>query len=56
MNDKRKLGNSELLVSPLTFGGNVFGWTINEQQSFKMLDGFIGSGFNFIDTADTVIG
>lgn len=53
MNDKRKLGNSELLVSPLTFGGNVFGWTINEQQSFNMLDGFIGSGFNFIDTADT---
>lgn len=53
MNNKRKLGNSELLVSPLTFGGNVFGWTINEQQSFKMLDGLIGSGFNFIDTADT---
>lgn len=53
MNDKRKIGNSDLLVSPLTFGGNVFGWTLNEQASFKILDDFIGAGFNFIDTADT---
>jgi aryl-alcohol dehydrogenase-like predicted oxidoreductase len=53
MGNKIKLGKSELLVSPLTFGGNVFGWTLNEQESFKMLDDFIGAGFNFIDTADT---
>ena len=53
MGSKIKLGNSDLLVSPLTFGGNVFGWTLNEQASFKMLDCFTGSGFNFIDTADT---
>ena len=53
MNDKRKLGTSELLVSSLTFGGNVFGWTINEQQSFKLLDHYFSSGLNFIDTADT---
>jgi len=51
--DKKQLGKSDLLVSPLTFGGNVFGWTLNEQESFKMLDDFIGSRFNFIDTADT---
>ena len=53
MNGKRKIGNSALLVSPLAFGGNVFGWTLNEQASFKILDDFIGAGFNFIDTADT---
>ena len=53
MENKKELGNSALLVSPLTFGGNVFGWTLNEQESFKILDGFIESGFNFIDTADT---
>lgn len=51
--EKRKLGKSELLVSPLMFGGNVFGWTINEPESFKILDSFADGGFNFIDTADT---
>ncbi len=51
--EKRKLGKSDLLVSPLTFGGNVFGWTLNETESFKMLDAFVDAGFNLIDTADT---
>ncbi|TKC03894.1 aldo/keto reductase [Pedobacter frigoris] len=50
---KRKLGNTDLLVYPITFGGNVFGWTIDEQTSFKILDGFTSAGFNFIDTADS---
>jgi aryl-alcohol dehydrogenase-like predicted oxidoreductase len=49
---KRKLGNSGLEVSPLAFGGNVFGWTLDEPTSFKLLDAFATSGFNFIDTAD----
>jgi aryl-alcohol dehydrogenase-like predicted oxidoreductase len=49
----KKLGKSDLLVSPLMFGGNVFGWTIGESESFKILDSFVNSGFNFIDTADT---
>ena len=53
MGNKKELGNSALLVSPLTFGGNVFGWTLNEQESFKILDAFFDSGFNFIDSADT---
>lgn len=50
--NKIQLGNSDLQVAPLTLGGNVFGWTIDEQQSFKILDGFVGAGFNLIDTAD----
>jgi aryl-alcohol dehydrogenase-like predicted oxidoreductase len=51
--DKRKLGNTDLIVSPLTFGGNVFGWTIDEKKSFEILDAFVEAGFNFIDTADS---
>ncbi|HET6514703.1 MAG TPA: aldo/keto reductase [Thermodesulfovibrionales bacterium] len=50
---KRKLGNSGLEVSPLFFGGNVFGWTVDEPSSFTLLDAFVESGFNAIDTADT---
>jgi len=53
MVNKRKLGSSDLLVSPIAFGGNVFGWTIDESESFKILDAFVDSGFNFIDTADS---
>ncbi|MEH1939154.1 MAG: aldo/keto reductase [Nostoc sp.] len=49
---RRKLGRSELEVSPLSFGGNVFGWTIDENTSFDILDNFIAAGGNFIDTAD----
>lgn len=49
---RRRLGNSELEVAPLAFGGNVFGWTVDEQTSFELLDAFVGAGFNLIDTAD----
>src|ERR1700676_365371 len=48
----RKLGNTGIEVSPLCFGGNVFGWTADEPRSFELLDAFSGAGFNFIDTAD----
>jgi aryl-alcohol dehydrogenase-like predicted oxidoreductase len=49
---KRKLGNSALEIAPLMFGGNVFGWTVDEAMSFKLLDAFVGAGFDAIDTAD----
>src|SRR5690606_18962381 len=49
---KRQLGNTDLYVAPITFGGNVFGWTIDEPKSFEILDTFTGAGFNFIDTAN----
>jgi aryl-alcohol dehydrogenase-like predicted oxidoreductase len=55
MNDTpvlRPLGRSALRVSPLAFGGNVFGWTADETTSFALLDAFVEAGFNFIDTAD----
>ncbi|PSR54243.1 alcohol dehydrogenase [Adhaeribacter arboris] len=50
--EKRKIGNSGLTVAPLAFGGNVFGWTIDQATSFTLLDAFTEAGFNLIDTAD----
>lgn len=47
------LENTDLEVSRINFGGNVFGWTLDEKQSFDILDAFADAGFNFIDTADT---
>ncbi len=50
--ERRKLGRSELQVSPLCLGGNVFGWTADEATSSKLLDAFVDAGGNFVDTAD----
>ncbi|QLY25210.1 aldo/keto reductase [Bdellovibrio sp. KM01] len=50
--NKRQLGKTGIEVAPLCFGGNVFGWTIDQKTSFQLLDGFVESGFNFVDTAD----
>lgn len=51
--EKRKIKNTDLSIAPINFGGNVFGWTLDEKQSFDILDRFVEAGFNFIDTADT---
>lgn len=50
---KTKINNTDLEISRINFGGNVFGWTLDEKQSFAILDAFVEAGFNFIDTADT---
>ena len=47
-----KIGNTSLDVFPLCLGGNVFGWTIDEAQSFAVLDAYAAAGGNFVDTAD----
>ena len=49
----RELGRSGLKVSPLCFGGNVFGWTANETTAFQLLDAMLAAGVNFVDTADS---
>jgi aryl-alcohol dehydrogenase-like predicted oxidoreductase len=49
---KRRVGRSSLQVPVLCLGGNVFGWTVNEQDSFRLLDAALDAGLNFIDTAD----
>jgi aryl-alcohol dehydrogenase-like predicted oxidoreductase len=52
MTSLRKLGSSDLEVFPLALGGNVFGWTADEAQSFAVLDAYAAAGGNFVDTAD----
>jgi len=48
----RPLGRSGLSISPLVFGGNVFGWTADESTSFSLLDAWVDAGMNAVDTAD----
>jgi aryl-alcohol dehydrogenase-like predicted oxidoreductase len=50
--DTRSLGRSGLQVSRICLGGNVFGWTVDERQSFRLLDAWVDAGMNFVDTAD----
>src|SRR5580700_2671231 len=49
---KRQLGKTGLEIAPLVFGGNIFGWTVDQATSFKLLDAFVAAGFNSVDTAD----
>ncbi len=51
--ERRALGDTGFEVAPLAFGGNVFGWTVDESMSFQLLDAFVEAGFNLIDTADS---
>ena len=50
--EKRRIGKSELETAPLALGGNVFGWTADEETSFALLDAFVDAGGTMIDTAD----
>ncbi len=52
MVSKRPIGSSGIEVAPLALGGNVFGWTADEETSFAILDAFVDSGGTMIDTAD----
>lgn len=53
MTSLRKLGSSDLEVFPLALGGNVFGWTADQNESFAVLDAYTAAGGNFVDTADS---
>ncbi|MFE1028528.1 aldo/keto reductase [Streptomyces sp. NPDC058818] len=53
MTSLRKLGSSDLEVFPLALGGNVFGWTADQDASFAVLDAYTAAGGNFLDTADS---
>ena len=52
MQAKRKLGRSDIAITPLMLGGNVFGWTADEATSFAILDAYVDQGGDSIDTAD----
>lgn len=49
---KRRLGRSDIEISPLVLGTNVFGWTADKARSFEILDRFVDAGLQAIDTAD----
>jgi aryl-alcohol dehydrogenase (NADP+) len=48
-----QLGSTGLDVFPLCLGGNVFGWTTDDEQSFAVIDAYVAAGGNFIDSADS---
>src|ERR1700728_4544462 len=48
----RKLGHTGIEIPVVMLGGNVFGWTVDEAESFRLLDAAFDAGLNFIDTAD----
>ena len=48
----RPLGRSNIRIAPLVFGGNVFGWTVDQPTAFRLLDRFVDAGLNAVDTAD----
>lgn len=50
--EKKKLGNTDLKSPPIIFGGNVFGWTTNEKESFNLMDRLLEMGIDMIDSAD----
>jgi aryl-alcohol dehydrogenase-like predicted oxidoreductase len=52
MSNRIRLAKTDLEVSPVCLGGNVFGWSANKDESFAVLDAFVAAGGNFIDTAD----
>ncbi|UOQ52695.1 aldo/keto reductase [Hymenobacter cellulosivorans] len=52
MASTRTLGRSDLHITPLVLGGNVFGWTADQAASFRILDAFVAGGGNAVDTAD----
>jgi aryl-alcohol dehydrogenase-like predicted oxidoreductase len=51
--EKRKLGHSSLEFAPIALGGVVFGWTIGEAMTHKLLDAFVDAGFSLVDTAES---
>lgn len=48
----RKLGKCGVKVSELCLGTMQFGWTADENLSYKILDAAVEAGINFIDTAN----
>ena len=46
------LAKTDLQISHLCLGGNVFGWSTDETQGRAVLDAFVSHGGNFVDTAD----
>jgi len=52
----RVIGDSALSAYPLSLGGNVFGWTIDDATSRRILDVYADFGGTLVDTADSYAG
>ncbi|MEZ5971832.1 MAG: aldo/keto reductase [Hyphomonadaceae bacterium] len=52
MQQKREIGRSGIKIAPLVLGGNVFGWNADQATSSAILDAFVDSGGDAVDTAD----
>ncbi len=52
MTSRTAIGRSDLAVSPICLGTNVFGWTADEATSFAVLDAYVAAGGNFLDSAN----
>jgi aryl-alcohol dehydrogenase-like predicted oxidoreductase len=50
-----RLGRTDLDVFGLCLGGNVFGWTADEEESFTVLDAYARAGGNFVDTSNSYL-
>jgi aryl-alcohol dehydrogenase-like predicted oxidoreductase len=48
----KRLGRTGLSISPVVFGCNVFGWTVDEAASHDLLDRMVERGITTLDTAD----
>lgn len=48
----RALGRTTLSTPRLVLGGNVFGWTADREETFRILDRFVDAGGTMVDTAD----
>lgn len=48
----RELGRSGIKIPAVMLGGNVFGWTVERDASFRLLDAALERGLHAIDTAD----
>jgi aryl-alcohol dehydrogenase-like predicted oxidoreductase len=50
---RRPLPGTDLELFPLCLGGNVFGFTVAQEDAFAILDAYVEAGGNTIDTADS---
>ncbi|MWB97993.1 aldo/keto reductase [Agromyces sp. MMS17-SY077] len=47
------IADTGITVHPLCLGGSTFGWTLDPEAAFQVLDRFAGIGGDFVDTADS---
>lgn len=50
---RSRIAHTDIEIAPFALGGNVFGWTVDRDTGFAVLDAFLAGGGDFIDTADS---